>query len=139
MIEIIEIEKITVKNRMRRDLGDIKPLMESMKHHGLFNPIVVTREGDLVAGQRRYEAARRLGWTAIQCRIIDNRDKVSMLEIEIEENTARKDFNSDEMADALLRLDKLRNPGWFDRLKRAIRRFFRRVDGFFREIFRRRS
>lgn len=139
MIEIIELEKIKIKNRVRRDLGDIKPLMESMKHHGLLNPIVVSREYELIAGQRRYEAARRLGWTAIQCRVIDNRDRISMLEIEIEENTARKDFSSDEMADALLRLDKLKNPGWLVRFGVAIRRFFHRIRVFLGDLFRRRS
>lgn len=137
MIEIIEIDRIKVKNRVRRELGDIKPLMESMKHYGLLNPIVVTRDLELVAGQRRYQAARRLGWTAIQCRIIDNRDRVSILEIEIEENTARKDFTSDEMADALLRLDRLRNPGLLRRIERAIARFFRRITTYIRDLFRR--
>ena len=101
MIEIIEIDKIKIKNRIRRDLGDVQPLMDSMKRHGLFNPLVVNRDRELIAGRRRYEAARRLGWTAIQCRVLDQRDRTTMLEIEIEENTARKDFNSDEMADAL--------------------------------------
>lgn len=139
MIEIIELEKIRIKNRIRRDLGDIKPLMESMKHHGLLNPIVVSHDHELIAGQRRYEAARKLGWTAIQCRVIDNRDRISMLEIEIEENTARKDFSSDEMADALVRLDKLKNPGVFVRLATAIRRFFRRIRVFFSDLFRKRS
>ncbi len=135
MIEIVDIDEIKIKVRVRKDLGDLMPLMDSMKRHGLLNPLILNRDRELIAGHRRYESAKRLGWTAIQCRIVDHRDQTSMLEIEIEENTARKDFSSDEMADALIRLDRLRNPGRFKRFIQAIARFFGRIRA---ALFRRR-
>ena len=65
------------------------------------NPITVTSDYTLIAGQRRLEAARRLGWNAIQCRVVDDVTEESLVELEIEENSTRKDFTSDEMADAI--------------------------------------
>jgi ParB family transcriptional regulator, chromosome partitioning protein len=124
-IETVPIDKIHLNRRIRRDMGDLQNLMDSLKRNGLLNPIVVTDTYQLVAGQRRLESAKLLGWRAIPCRIVDTSDKADLLQIEIDENMARKDFSSDELADALLRLDRLKNPPWWRRLLRAIRRFFR--------------
>lgn len=131
-IRSVEISAIKAKNRIRQDLGDIHQLMESLRDHGLLNPVVITEDFILVAGQRRLEAARRLGWQAIQCRVISSGDDEQMLEIEIAENATRKDFSSDEMADALVRLDRLRNPGWFRRLLRWLGRRLRRFAARFK-------
>lgn len=126
-LETIDIEKIRIHHRVRRDLGDLGGLKESMRRHGLFNPLVVTQDYVLVAGRRRLESARELGWRAVQCRIVDQDDRTTLLEIEIEENTARRDFTSDELADALVRLDRLRSPSWWRRAWRSIVRFLRAV------------
>lgn len=114
-IETVEIAKIRSRNRVRKEAGDLSDLMASMRKHGLLNPIAITDSFVLIAGQRRLEAARRLGWTAIQCRILSELDETVLLELEIDENAARKEFTSDEMADALLRLDRLKNPSWWQR------------------------
>lgn len=121
-LETVDIQKIRVQHRVRREIGSLQTLMESMREHGLLNPIVVTPRYELIAGQRRLEAAKRLGWRAIQCRVVEPRDRTQFLQIEIEENTARKDFNSDELADALVRLDRLKNPSWWKRLTAAFAR-----------------
>lgn len=128
----VEIKHVKVHNRVRQDLGDIAALMESMRKRGLLNPIVVTESYTLVAGHRRLEAARRLGWTSIACRIVHERDRTTLLEIEIEENTARKDFSTDEIADALVRLDQLRNPGLMRKLGRWLKRLWHRLTAPFR-------
>ncbi len=112
-IETVEINSIRSKNRVRKEGGDLSDLMDSMRRHGLLNPLTITENRRLVAGQRRLESARRLGWTTIQCRIVTEEDEQALLEIEIDENSTRKDFTSDEMADALLRMDRLKNPGWW--------------------------
>jgi ParB family chromosome partitioning protein len=101
--------------------------MASMRKHGLLNPITVTDSYTLIAGQRRLEAARRLGWSAIQCRVMTDADEEAILEVEIEENSTRKDFTSDEMADALVRLDSLRNPSLWQRFCRWIRRILEKL------------
>lgn len=123
----LALDAVVVRKRVRHDLGELRPLMESMRHHGLMNPIVITPTYELVAGHRRLESARRLGWKKIPCLITNEIDEINQLEMEIDENTQRKSLSSDELADAYVRLDRLRNPGFFQRLLAAIRRFFQRI------------
>lgn len=123
----VALTNITVRHRLRRDHGDIAGLMDSMRRHGLLHPLLVTPDYQLVAGQRRLEAARRLGWHSIACRIVETDGAQQLLEIEIEENTARKAFTSDEMADALLKLDRLKNPPFLLRLWYKVRDWFARL------------
>jgi ParB family chromosome partitioning protein len=126
-LETIEISSIKVQHRIRKELGDVAVLMDSMRRHGLFNPLVVTPDYVLIAGRRRLEAARRLGWRTIQCRVVSTKEAQDVLEIEIEENTARKDFSSDELADALVRLDRLKNPSFWRRIVMWVRGIWQRV------------
>lgn len=123
----IALNQIKVKRRVRNDTGDVEPLMDSMRHYGLLNPITITNRYVLIAGRRRLEAARKLGWTSINAIILDNTDKISELEIEIEENTQRTDFSDKELMEAYARLEKLRNPGFFRRIWNAIVSFFKKL------------
>ncbi len=125
----IDIDQIVIRKRVRKNLGDLSSLMESLRRHGLLNPVLINNRNELVAGHRRTEAARRLGWRTIEVRIVDDRDEGDLVEMEIEENTQRKSLTPDELAEAYLRLDKIRNPGFLGRIWRAIRRFFRRLFG----------
>src|SRR5262249_18339912 len=56
-------------------------------------PIVVTADCRLLAGYRRLEACRRLGWTDVPVRIVDLDD---LLRAECDENVVRKDFTPSE-------------------------------------------
>lgn len=123
----IDIDEIIIRNRVRRNLGDLASLMESLKRHGLLNPVVVNSRKELIAGHRRTEAARRLGWRTVEARVVDNEDAADLVEMEIEENTQRKNLTSDELAEAYLRLDRMRHPSLFVRIWTAISRFFRRL------------
>lgn len=123
----LEIERIVIQKRVRKSLGDLSSLMESIRKHGLLNPVVINSHNELVAGHRRTEAAKRLGWTTIEVRIVDGEDEADLVEMEIEENTQRKNLTSDEIADAYLRLDRLRNPSFLARVWRAIVRFFQKL------------
>src|ERR1700732_940266 len=58
----MKIDQIQVGFRYRRELGDVRALADSIAEAGLLHPIVVTPEGRLIAGQRRLEARRLLGW-----------------------------------------------------------------------------
>lgn len=128
----IQVDEIRIRKRIRKDPGDLRPLMESMRKHGILNPIVITTQNILVAGHRRLEAAKRLGWQSVPVQVIDANDALTLLEIEIEENAARKDFSSDEMADAFTRMDKLKNPGVFRRVLHWFGKIFRRILSIFR-------
>jgi ParB family chromosome partitioning protein len=74
-------------------MGDLNSLAESIKRHGLLHPVVITSDRILVAGHRRLEAAKLLGWQAIPATIIDVAD---LLSAERDENEVRKDFTPTE-------------------------------------------
>jgi len=121
----IPLDDIRVKRRIREQPEDIEDLMNSMKRYGLMNPITINSENVLIAGRRRLEAARRLGWHMISANVIEATDRVSELEMEIEENTQRSNFTDQELMEAYTRLERLRNPNIFVRIWRAIVAFFR--------------
>jgi len=118
---------IVLNLRVRKNLGDISTLMDSMKKHGLLNPITVTRKGELIAGQRRLESAKRLGWQYIEVKVVNDQDEIDKLELEIEENMQRKSLTPDELADAYRRLEKLKNPGFFQRVVIWLGELFKRL------------
>ncbi|HOF85871.1 MAG TPA: ParB N-terminal domain-containing protein [Treponemataceae bacterium] len=123
----IPLDDIRVKRRIREEPEDIEDLMNSMKRYGLMNPITINSENVLIAGRRRLEAARRLGWHMISANVIEATDRVSELEMEIEENTQRSNFTDQELMKAYTRLERLRNPNIFVRIWRAIVAFFRAI------------
>ena len=123
----INVNDIVIKHRIRINLGNLTQLMESMRRHGLMNPVLITQNRELIAGNRRLESAKRLGWTTIEARIIDSLDEADKLEIEIDENLHRRSLSPDELADGYARLTRLKNPGFFRRIWQKIRDFFRRI------------
>ena len=88
------IADIKVGDRHRRDLGDIAGLAESIRAVGLLHPIVIRPDGMLIAGERRIEAAKALGWTEIPVNIID---LDAVVRGELAENAERKDFLPSEI------------------------------------------
>jgi ParB family chromosome partitioning protein len=124
---LISPETITVKKRIRKDLGDISGLMESLKTHGQLTPIIINRDYELIAGFRRLQAARRLGWKSIEAVMIDKPTEQQKLEVEIEENVQRLDLSAEEIAEGMARLDRLRNPGLLARIWAVILRVLRSI------------
>ncbi|MDR0388610.1 MAG: ParB N-terminal domain-containing protein [Spirochaetaceae bacterium] len=123
----VPIEDIKVKKRIRKDLGNIEELAESMRRFGQLNPITITRKNVLIAGGRRLEAARRLGWHVISAEVLDVSDKVSVLELEIEENLQRQDFSPGEISEAAKELDKLKHPGFFRKIWNALAKLVKKI------------
>lgn len=123
----IPVEGIIVKKRIRKDLGDIDGLAESLKRFGQINPIMISKKNELIAGGRRLEAARRLGWKTINAVVSESFGELEQLEMEIEENTQRRDLSMEEMAEATKQIYRLQNPGFFRRLAVILSRFFRRL------------
>ena len=129
----MRINEIIVRKRLRRDLGDLNELAESIEKHGLMNPLIVNHNKVLLAGERRLESVKLLGWETVPVRILDNPTRIEELEIEIDENIQRKQFNPDEAIDAFTKLEKLRNPGFIRRLLNAVSAFFKKVASFFKK------
>ena len=125
----VSIKDIIVKKRIRKDLGDIASLAESFNTYGQLTPIVINKKNILVAGGRRLEAAKLIGWQTINAVIVDCSEELRQLEFEVQENMHRKDFNAEEANDAAKKIHKLKNPPFFVRIWRAIVRFFKKLFG----------
>ena len=90
----VNIEQIQIGFRYRKDLGDLRPLANSIAEVGLLHPVVVTPEGRLIAGQRRLEACRHLGWTEIPVTVVP---LLRAARGEAHENFIRKDLLPSEI------------------------------------------
>jgi len=99
----------------RQHLHGINELAASLVAHGLLQPVVVRRRGagyELVAGHRRLEAARLLGWTEIAAVVRDETDDQAYI-LTLVENLQREDLSPKEEASALEVL--VRERGWTTR------------------------
>jgi ParB family chromosome partitioning protein len=91
----------------RKDLGDITDLTNSIREHGILQPIVVSPLDQsrylLIAGERRLTAARQLGLASVPALIRTTQDH-QRLELQLIENLHRKDLNPFEEAYGFHRL-----------------------------------
>jgi ParB family chromosome partitioning protein len=124
----VPIRSIVIKDRIRRDMGDMAKLMESLQKFGQMNPVIITRDGELIAGHRRVEAARRLGWHTIDAVKVGRLSPVEKLEMELDENVHRKDLSPAELVEGYTRLEELKRPSLWARIKA----FFMRLLGFWK-------
>lgn len=124
---IVNIAAIKIRKRVRKENRDIDLLAESLAEHGLLNPILLNHDYELIAGFRRLDAAKKLGWETIAATIIDVPNKIARLELELEENVQRLDFTNEELLDGFAILDKLKNPTLFYRILICIKEFFSRA------------
>lgn len=87
----------------RQMMGDLSELMSSIAEKGIIEPLIVrTRNGryQIIAGERRYQAAVQLGLSDVPVVIRDVDDR-EVLEIALIENLQRKDLTIFEEAEAL--------------------------------------
>jgi len=95
-----EIESSPFQPRQEFDDDEIQALCDSLRAHGLLQPIVVRRVGgryQLIAGERRLRAAARAGWTEVPVQVVEADDRLAA-ELAIVENMQRKDLGPLEKA-----------------------------------------
>lgn len=93
----IQIDRVVVPgDALREDLGDIESLMESIGERGLLHPIVLNQDFVLIAGLRRLEACKGLGWRSIPFTQINVEDG-EVIYLAVDENVQRKPFTPSEM------------------------------------------
>ncbi len=101
---MIPIEQIDPNpNQPRQVMGDLSELIASVQENGIIEPIVVRQRGSrfqIVAGERRYQAAVRAGIEELPV-VIRDVDDVGILEIALVENLQRKDLTPFEESEAL--------------------------------------
>ena len=101
---MVPIEQVDPNpDQPRQVMGDLSELMASISEQGIIEPLVVRqRRGrfQIVAGERRYQAAVRLALTEVPVVIRDVADR-QMVEIALVENLQRKDLSPFEEAEAL--------------------------------------
>ena len=94
----ILIEQIKINDRIRKEFLNIYELAESINDLGLLQPILISENNELIAGHRRLLACKSLGLTEIECNIINPKDELNKLDMELAENVRREDFNPMELA-----------------------------------------
>ncbi len=108
-VKEISLEEIIVnpfQPRKQFDAESIAELSESIKRHGLLQPVVVIRSNDkfmLIAGERRLRATRLAGIEKIKA-IVADIDKDRIRELALIENIQRENLNSIELAISLKEL-----------------------------------
>ncbi|WP_169783908.1 ParB/RepB/Spo0J family partition protein [Campylobacter curvus] len=105
IVEEIEIAKILpnpYQPRQHFDEEALKELSESIKRHGLIQPIIVIKKDDgymLIAGERRYRATKILGERKIKAIIADLKSQ-NLRELALIENIQRENLNPIELANS---------------------------------------
>ena len=108
-IGILDINKIKPNKKQPRKYFDedkIAMLAESIKEHGMIQPIIVQKEDEdysIVAGERRWRAAKKANLKEVPVIIMDITES-AVLEISLIENIQRQDLNPIEEANAYKRL-----------------------------------
>ncbi len=90
-------------NQPRQVMGDLSELIASISEKGILEPLVVRQRGDrfqIVAGERRYQAAVQVGLRELPV-VIRDVDDTEMLELALIENLQRKDLTPFEESEAL--------------------------------------
>lgn len=108
MLDINKLKPNREQPRKYFDENSLMELSESIKEHGIIQPILITREKQgqdyvIVAGERRWRAAKRAGLKEVPVVEMSLSDKETM-EISLIENIQRQDLNSIEEAQAYKKL-----------------------------------
>jgi ParB family chromosome partitioning protein len=92
----------------RKDFGreTLQELIDSIRQHGIIQPLIVRQVGarfELIAGERRWRAAREIGLATVPV-IVRTADDLEVLELSLIENLQRADLNPIEEAQGYARL-----------------------------------
>jgi len=105
-INISDIDQNINQPRKSFEEASLAELSESIKQHGVLQPIIVKSNGtryQIVAGERRWRAARIAGLKAIPA-IIKDSNEAQSIEIALTENLQRENLNPIEEAEGIRNL-----------------------------------
>lgn len=101
-ISLSDITPNPYQPRKNFDKAALEELSESIKRHGLIQPVIVIQKDDgymLLAGERRFRATKMLGESKIKAIVADIESK-SLRELALIENIQREDLNPIELANS---------------------------------------
>lgn len=104
-MKMIRPSEFAVRDQFLKDGSQDETLMNSIKEHGLLQPILVrplNHGFEIVAGHRRFQTCRSLRWRFVPCKIREMTDKQAF-EIQLTENIQRKSMDPIEEAEAFRR------------------------------------
>lgn len=107
-VRLDELRSNPYQPRKVFDEEALKELSDSIKEHGVFQPIIVKKSikgYEIIAGERRVKASRLAGLTEIPA-IIRDFDDQEMMEIALLENLQRENLNAIEEATAYKKLQE---------------------------------
>lgn len=99
-IDVMLLDRQINQPRKFFDESKLKELADSIRLHGIVQPIVVRKEDDrylIIAGERRYRAARLAGIKTVPI-VIKNISDKEVMELSLIENIQREDLNAVEQA-----------------------------------------
>ncbi|WP_018969661.1 ParB/RepB/Spo0J family partition protein [Rubritalea marina] len=108
LVSVDQVVSSPLQPRKQFTEGMLDDLMESIRQHGIIQPLITRQVGDkleLIAGERRLRASLRLGLTEVPVIIREALDK-DVLEMALIENLQREDLNPIEEAAGYVRLSK---------------------------------
>ena len=94
-VDVNQISANPHQPRMQFDDDKLENLAESIKVHGIIQPLVVSKNGnsyEIIAGERRFQAAKKIGMKKVPV-IVREADELQKLELAIVENVQRHDLN----------------------------------------------
>ncbi len=104
LIPLVDIDISDLNVRRREITADLDELVASMKTYGLLQPISVVPKGDrfgIIIGQRRYLAAKHLGWHDIPALVLPKSlDATKAIILSFSENIQRRDLSARDKAEA---------------------------------------
>src|SRR4051812_21815406 len=104
-LPLVEITPNRGQPRKHFDAAALERLADSVRERGVLQPVLVRRLDvggfELIAGERRWRAARMAGLTAIPAYVRSDTDDASALELALIENAAREDLTPVEEARTL--------------------------------------
>jgi ParB family transcriptional regulator, chromosome partitioning protein len=107
----ISLDSIEVGDQPRKNFDEesLRELSESIKQVGILQPLLVVRHNNgykLIAGERRWKAAKIAGLQEVPVIILDNSSELNLRAIQLIENLQRQDLNPIEEAKAFQDLIK---------------------------------
>ena len=102
----IETLKPYKKNAKKHDKTQINNVAESIRQYGFVQPIVVDKDGVIVIGHCRYEAAKALGMKDVPCVCVDDLTEEQVKALRIVDNKSNEsEWDFDILSDELANLD----------------------------------